>query len=96
MVFEWDPEKNRSNQMKHGVSFEEAIQVFNARDETLELFDERHSDFEDRFITIGPTPGGLVLVVWTERLDEIVRVISARWATPREQRLYRSNMEHRR
>ncbi len=96
MEFEWDPEKNRTNQKKHGVSFEEAVSVFDADDEALELSDEHHSDFEDRFITIGPIQGGLVLVVWTERVDEIIRVISARWATPNERRLYHRQMEERR
>jgi uncharacterized DUF497 family protein len=95
MRFEWDPEKNRINQQKHGVSFEEAVRVFDAEDEALDLFDERHSDSEDRFITIGPIRGGLVLVVWTERMEDVIRVISARWATPGEKRLYRRHMEHR-
>lgn len=62
----------------------------------LDLFDEQHSDFEERFISIGPITGGLVLVVWTERVEDVVRVISARWATPHEQTLYRLRMEHRR
>jgi len=63
MKFEWDPEKNRANQSKHGVSFEDAVRVFDADEEALELFDEGHSDFEDRFITIGPIEDGLALVV---------------------------------
>ena len=81
---------------KHGLSFEVAVEVFRAEDEALELFDEWHSEFEDRFITIGPICGGLVLVVWTERIDEVIRVISARWATVGERRLYREHMEKRR
>jgi hypothetical protein len=96
MRFEWDPEKNRSNLAKHGVSFDDAVCVFACGDETLELYDERHSDLEERFITIGPIPRGLVLVVWTEREDDIIRVISARWATPGERRLYQRHMERRR
>ena len=93
--FEWNPEKNRINQTKHGVSFEDAVRVFDGEDEALELFDEQRSDHEERFITIGPIQGGLVLVVWTELVDDIVRVISARWATPGERRLYRRHMDHR-
>ncbi len=96
MKFEWDPEKSRTNQKKHRLSFEDAVRVFDTDDEALELFDEQHSDFEDRFITIGPIRGGLVLVVWTEGADDIIRVISARWASPGERRLYRRNMEQRR
>ncbi len=96
MNFEWDPEKNRANQTKHGVSFEDAVRVFEAEDEALDLFDELHSDFEDRFMTIGPIQGGLVLVVWTERVEDTIRVISARWATPGEQRLHHRHVEQRR
>lgn len=96
MVFEWDPEKSRANQAKHGVRFEDAIAVFDVGHLALELFDALHSDDEDRFITIGPIGGGLVLVVWTERVDAVVRVISARWATPRERSLYRRRMGGRR
>lgn len=59
----------------------------------LEIFDEAHSDFEERFITIGPIRGGLVLVVWTERDEDVIRVISARWATPNERRLYIRHLE---
>lgn len=93
MMFEWDPEKDRRNQKKHGLRFEDAVQVFAEDEEALELFDERHSDLEDRFITIGPVQGGIVLVVWTEREDGRIRVISARWATPNERRLYHRHME---
>jgi uncharacterized DUF497 family protein len=95
MKFEWDPEKNRINLRKHGVRFEDAIRVFDTTELVLDLFDEQHSDFEERFISIGPITGGLVLVVWTEMVEDVVRVISARWATPHEQSLYRRRMEHR-
>ncbi|MCB9539483.1 MAG: BrnT family toxin [Myxococcales bacterium] len=96
MQFEWDSAKDARNQTKHGLSFAEAIGIFEAADEALELYDAQHSDIEDRFITIGPIRAGLVLVVWTERADDVIRVISARWATPRERRLYQAHMERRR
>lgn len=96
MKFEWDPAKSRMNQQKRGVSFDDAVRVFETDDEALDLFAEQHSDPEDRFITIGPIQGGLVLVVWTERLEDTIRVISARWATPTERRLYHRRMEKRR
>lgn len=86
--FDWDESKNKSNQLKHGVSFEEASQLFSRDVATLELFDELHSDFEDRFISIGPIKRGLVLVVWAERDADIIRIISARWATARESQRY--------
>jgi uncharacterized DUF497 family protein len=59
----------------------------------LELFDDAHSDDEDRFIAIGPIKRGLVLVVWTERDQDVVRIISARWATPSERSLFRSHLK---
>lgn len=57
-------------------------------------FGEAVSEFEDRFTTIGPIRGGRVRVVWTGRLEDAIRVISARWATPAEQRTDRRPMEH--
>jgi uncharacterized DUF497 family protein len=87
---EWDESKNLGNQNKHGVSFEEASQLFIADVECLEIFDELHSDDEDRFISIGPITRGLVLVVWTQRVDDVIRIISARWATKREALRYRT------
>lgn len=94
----WDETKNLSNQAKHGVSFEEASELFSSGADYLEIFDVEHSYEEDRFIAIGPIRRGLVLVVWTERLsgddEEIaVRIISARWATKRERRHFGSLME---
>lgn len=88
----WDEVKNRSNQRNHGVSFEEAADLFTPGSDYLEIFDEAHSDSEDRFIAIGPIVRGLVLVVWTERDEETIRIISARWASEREQALYRAYM----
>ena len=96
MKFEWDPDKANANQKKHGISFKDAIKVFDDDDAALELYDEDHSDCEDRFITIGPIRNGLVIVVWTERLDDVIRVISARWVTLNEQQLYRNYMEQNR
>jgi uncharacterized protein len=86
---EWDELKNARNRKAHGVSFEEASALFDQRVEYLEIFDEAHSIDEDRFIAIGPIAGGMVLVVYTEREQDIVRIISARWATRREAAMYR-------
>ncbi len=90
--FDWDPEKARSNVVKHGVRFEEAMTVL-ADPLALTVFDEGHSDAEDRWITLGlANTNRLIVVVHTfdEADDRIhIRVISARVATPREQRTYR-------
>jgi len=60
------------------------------------IFDEAHSGLEDRFIAIGPIACGLILVAWTAREDDKFRIISARWATKREQALYHSCMDESR
>lgn len=90
---EWDPRKNLSNHRKHGVSFEEAAELFTSRSDYLEIFDAPHSEQEDRFIAIGGIRRGVVLVVWTEWDEDVGRIISARWATTREERMYREYME---
>jgi uncharacterized protein len=86
----WDRAKDLANQKKHGVSFKEASELLVSGVDYLEIFDEAHSDDEDRFVSLGPIRRGLVLVVWTEREDDQVRVISARWATRRERELFRA------
>jgi uncharacterized DUF497 family protein len=91
----WDEGKNLENRRKHGLSFEEARELFTAGSDYLEIFDEAHSVSEDRFIAIGPIERGLVLVVWTVRDDETIRIISARWANEREQARYHSYMDER-
>jgi uncharacterized DUF497 family protein len=92
----WDEAKNLANQRKHGVNFQEAKELFVSGIDYLEIFDERHSDFEDRFIAIGPISRGLVLIVWTERDEDTIRIISARWATKREQNLYYNHVKENR
>ena len=90
--FEWDESKNLANQLKHNVSFEEARALFESGVEYLEMFDAEHSESEERFIAIGPIPRGVVIVIWTERAEGIVRIISARMASRRESELFRERM----
>lgn len=91
MEVTWDPAKSRSNLRKHGISFDEAATLFTSGIEYLELFDDLHSDEEDRFIAIGPISRGIVLVVHTSpEGEDLVRIISARFATKRERLLYLS------
>ncbi|HZF09464.1 MAG TPA: BrnT family toxin [Thermoanaerobaculia bacterium] len=96
MEVSWDEAKNLANQRKHGVSFEEAKELFVAGNDYLEIFDDAHSELEDRFIAVGPISRGIVLVVWTERDEDTLRIISARWATPHEQNLYHSYLDESR
>lgn len=89
MEFEWDPEKAEANLGRHGVAFTEAMTVFG---DPLEVTipDVLHSDGELRFLSLGMSQAGRLLVVaYTER-EGRVRIISARVATPRERRDYES------
>jgi len=84
----WDPRKDRVNRKKHGLSFDQAAALFRRDDLCLEFFDEEHSEQEERFIAIGPIADGIVVVVFTESDDNVLRILSARWATSRERRRY--------
>ena len=87
--FEWDDQKNTSNFKKHGIWFEEAQTVW-ADTKSVEFFDPDHGADENRFIRIGHSAKGrILLVAFCERADGlIVRIISARKATTREVRDY--------
>ena len=94
MKFEWDEAKNLANQKKHGVSFEEAESLI-AADDYLEIFDEEHSESEERFIAIGLIRRGLIVVVWAFAEEERDRIISACFATRKEEGLYEAYMGKR-
>ncbi len=91
--FEWDHAKDLSNQRKHGLSFAEVQGIFQGEVDVLEIFDAERSDSEDRFIAIGPIDRGLVVVVYAEPEEDVIRIIGARFATKRERTLYRSHMD---
>jgi uncharacterized DUF497 family protein len=84
MKFDWHTPKAKLNERKHGVTFEEASTVFNdAR--RLQIYDLPHSIDEDREITIGFSYRmRLLMVVYYERDQENIRIISARRATKEE------------
>jgi uncharacterized DUF497 family protein len=87
LIFEWDPEKARENEQKHGVSFPEALQVFDD-DHSSTGPDPDHSVDEARYLIFAASKQGKHLVVsYTERGDWI-RLISARQMTARERRAY--------
>ena len=92
--FEWDEAKNRANQRKHGVSFEDASEVF--RDPLFVSLKDRIQDGEQRWQTFGKV-GNTLLVMVAHAVQEedtrgttreVIRIISARYASRREQRLY--------
>ena len=82
--FEWDPAKDRANRVKHGLSFQEASELFSSGVDCLEIYDEAHSLEEDRFIAVGPIRRGLIVVVYTEKPEDIIRILSARMGTSTE------------
>ena len=87
--FEWDEAKNRESQRKHKVSFEEARTVFYDED-AIEFFDDDHSRREDRFLLLGLSSRLRVLMICHCLREEgdVIRIISARKATPNERKLY--------
>lgn len=87
--FEWDPTKAEANLKKHGVSFEEALTAF-FDDDALVIDDPDHSLDEERFVLLGlSSKVRVVTVVHCFRgEDDIIRIISARRATPGEQTSY--------
>ncbi|KFI23057.1 BrnT family toxin [Nitrosococcus oceani] len=91
MRFEWDLSKAENNEKKHGVSFSEATTVFGNPLE-LTISDPDHSEDEYRFLlSIGRSSVGRVLIVsYTEREENNIRIISARRATKPEQKQYES------
>ncbi len=89
LKFEWDENKNKTNKIKHHISFEEAQTVFED-DEALLINDPDHSIDEERFILLGfSSIANLLVVCHCVREDEtVIRIISARKATKQEARTY--------
>jgi uncharacterized protein len=85
--FEWDPEKNRANIVKHGIDFEDAIAIFEAP--VLEQIAARRDYGEARIIAFGVAAGRELAVVYTLRGTDRRRIISARRAHRREREEYR-------
>ena len=88
MEFEWDRDKEQSNVRKHRVGFAEAMTVFNDPLE-ITIEDRGHSLDEERFLSLGTSEAGRLLVVsHTERQSGRIRIIGARTASRRERRQY--------
>ena len=87
MSFVWDEEKERRNVAKHKISFAEAITVF---DDSLFVIaaDDDHSLAEKRFIILGESTRGRLLVVGYAERGKDTRIINARKATPKERKNY--------
>lgn len=90
--FEWDPAKAKANWRKHGVSFENAVGLF-LDPLAISIPDDKHSEAEERWVTMGRDRRGLVLVIIhtlpeSSAKERKIRIISARKATKREVRQY--------
>jgi uncharacterized protein len=91
MKFDWDEQKARSNLAKHGVSFDEATSVFD--DPLFVTFaDPEHSIQEQRFIIMGESAKGRLLVVGYTDREATTRLITARSVTRKERRAYESEL----
>ncbi len=88
--FEWDEEKNRAGNKKHGVPFEEAQTVF-LDENAVRFYDPDHSEDEDRFIMLGMSFRLRILIVCHcyRQDDTVIRIISARKADKQESNAYR-------
>jgi uncharacterized DUF497 family protein len=91
--FEWDSDKAKANLKKHHVSFDEASTVFG--DPFAKIFyDEGHSEEENREILVGHSVlDRLLLISFTDRGRDVVRIISARVATKRERKAHEENKD---
>ena len=89
LSFAWDNRKNKANQRKHSVSFEEAQTVF-FDEKAIEFFDPDHSDQKERFLMLGLSVALRVLVVChcLRESRAVIRIISARKATGNESKFY--------
>lgn len=87
--FEWDERKNRENQRKHGVSFDEARSVF-FDPQAVEFYHDEHGKLEDRFLLLGVSAKLRILMVChcLRQGGDVIRIISARKATRMERREY--------
>lgn len=86
MIVIWDQDKAKANLKKHGVSFEEAQTVLESEQQLI--LEDRDND-EERFVALGFSKKlNLLVVVYCYRLDDVIRIISARKATRSERKIY--------
>lgn len=90
-TFEWNGRKAKNNQKKHKVSFEEAKTVF-GDPFSITISDDAHSIGEERYVDIGRSDKGRLLVVVYAERGHAIRIISCRKATSRERRIYEESI----
>lgn len=93
MVFDWDDNKAESNKKKHGVSFAEAATAFSDPN-AIEFLDAKNSEKEERWILVGLSARShVLLVVFVEREEKLIRIVSARKAVKEEMNQYFSKVK---
>lgn len=92
MQFEWDEAKNLENIRKHRIDFADVPDMFDGS--MLVELDERTDYGEDRWIGIGFLRNGVAVVVWTERQDDVIRIISARRANRYERQRFEEYLSY--
>ena len=90
VLFEWDELKNQINIRKHGIDFQDAIDVFNHP--VLTALDLREDYGEERWLALGWIEATVGVVVYVERSEDVLRIISARKATRQELRHYKQRV----
>ncbi|MGB3621199.1 MAG: BrnT family toxin [Ketobacter sp.] len=92
MQFEWDEAKNATNIRKHGIDFADVMDMFNHP--MLTLVDDREDYGEERWIGVGWIQQLVGVVVYVERHEDTIRIISARKATKHEVRRYEQSIKN--
>lgn len=93
MIFDWEDNKAESNKKKHGVSFAEAATAFSDPN-AIEFLDAKNSEKEERWILVGLSARShLLLVVFVEREEKLIRIVSARKAVKEEMNQYFSKVK---
>lgn len=93
MHFEWDDTKNDANIRQHAIDFADVSIMFAYP--MLTNLDERVDYGEDRWVSIGMLANGIAVVVWTERAQDVIRIISARKANRYERKRYEAYLANR-
>ena len=92
MKFDWDEHKNKINIEKHGIDFNDAIDIFNHVMLTME--DTREAYGEVRWVSVGWLKALVGVVVYTEQVGDTTRIISARKATKQEVKYYEKSFQY--
>ena len=89
MKFEWDPEKNKINKAKHGISFEDALQIW--QEPSIDIEDIAYAKGEYRSATLGKIGNKYYVAIWTKRGAKI-RLITVRRARKNEEKIYKEKI----